>query len=261
MSDTTNLLLSSRLGDEIPPSKLFFKFRQEDALEKGVLVAKYWWREPYLNRLQEFADEYNCDLVSISELEETGELTVMSGHGSPHSHYYGQGTIPYIKVTDIKNWRINQNPNYFIPEEIASQYRRKRILQPFDLVTPTRASKNIGLFGVVTPWQTNVILTREIFIWRVNDGAQIINPFLLLNLMSLSVVHDQFKYLVLMQTNREDLSVRYKEVKLPIPRDTETRNMWSDPIREYFESQIRAWESYNTLSNRINLDYFVDKPI
>jgi len=260
MNDTANLLLKSRRGADIPPSKLFFKFRQSDAREKGVLVAKYWWREPYLNRLREFAGEHDCDLVSVAELEERGELTVLTGHGSPHSHFYGQGKISYIKVTDIKNWRINENPNYCIPEEVATKLRRQKELQPFDLVTPTRASKNIGLFSIVMPWQKNVILTREINIWRVNEEARTIDPFLLLNLMSLKVVHDQFNYLVLMQTNREDLSDRYKEVLIPIPRDEETRKEWSEPVKEYFETQIKAWDCYNALSRMINLDLYIDKP-
>ena len=107
----------------------------------------------------------------------------------------------------------------------------------------------------------NVILTKEIYIWRVNEEAHTINPYLLLNLMSLKVVHDQFNYLVLMQTNREDLSNRYKEVMIPIPRDNETRNEWSEPIRQYFDTQIRAWDSYTSLSKSINLDNYVDKPI
>ena len=73
-----------------------------------------------------------------------------------------------------------------------------RPLMPYDLLTPTRASKNIGLFGVVMPWQTEVILTREILIWRIQDNDKRIDRWLFLALVSLKVVHDQFKYLVLM---------------------------------------------------------------
>lgn len=260
MADATKILIRSRKTPMKSHSKLYFKFSQEKALEKGVLVAKYWWREPYLNVLESFAENNNCSLVSIDELESSGELEVLQGHGSPSSHYHGRGNVPYIKVTDIKNWRINENPNYMIPETVAKKLRKKKHLEAFDLVTPTRASKNIGLFGMVMPWQTNVILTREINIWRVTKKAKKIDPFLLLNLMSLKAVHGQFSFLVLMQTNREDLSKRYKEILLPIPRDEGTRERWSKPIENYFEMQIKSREFYRQLREVIDPNLFTDRP-
>ena len=151
-------------------SKLKFSFSQDLAVRRGNLVASYWWRSPVLAALRDFAAARDCDLVSVEELIDAGELQVFEGHGSPNSHFKGRGTIPYFKVVDIKNWRINENPGYFIPVDVATRYRKTKILHPFDLVTPTRASKNIGLFAVVMPWQTNVILTREIFVWRVRPA-------------------------------------------------------------------------------------------
>lgn len=260
MKDTTEILVKSRKSLKQPHSKLYFKFSQKKALERRVLVARYWWRKPYLDELENFAKQHNCELMAVGDLETRGELEIFPGHGSPSSHYHGHGNIPYIKVTDIKNWRINENPNYMVPEKVAEKLRRARVLRAFDLVTPTRASKNIGLFGVVMPWQTDVLLTREISVWRVKKEAKMIDPFLLLNLMSLKAVHDQFNFLVLMQTNREDLSHRYKEILFPIPRDGKVREKWSAPIKNYFEMQIKSRKRYNELKDVLNLDLFVDRP-
>lgn len=134
------------------PCKLCFSFSQAEALRRGVLVASYWWRQPYLDALQHFADTNGCDLVSVGDLIDSGDLTTLDGHGSPHSHYLGRGTVPYVKVVDIKNWRVIENPSYAIPPDIADKYRKQKQLLPYDLVTPTRASKNIGLFGAIMPW-------------------------------------------------------------------------------------------------------------
>lgn len=257
MAEAAALLKSTDTADE---SKLRFSFPQDAAVDRGNLVSSYWWRAPVLAALERFAAERDCDLVSVGELIDGGELQVFEGHGSPSSHYKGRGTVPYVKVVDIKNWRINENPGYFMPADVAVRYHKTKVLHPFDLVTPTRASKNIGLFAVVMPWQTNVILTREIFVWRVRPDARRIDPWLLLQLMSLKAVHDQFKFLVLMQMNREDLGARYREVLLPLPRDPGRRAKWAAPVREYFEAQVRARESYASLAEQLDPALFADRP-
>jgi type I restriction enzyme M protein len=241
-------------------SKLFYRFDQAEAVTAGVLVASFWWRKPYQDALRKFAADYDCDLVSVGDLMEAGELTVGPGHGSPSSHFHGKGTIPYVKVVDIKNWRINENPKYAIPEDVANEFRRNRPLQPFDLLTPTRASKNIGLFSAVMPWQTHVILTREIAVWRVTNKASRIDRWLLLALVSLRVVHEQFRFLVLMQMNREDLGDRFKELMLPIPRKQSVRDKWSKPIAEYFQATNLAREKYSELTKQLDPDLFADRP-
>ena len=243
-----------------PVSELKFRFSQEDAIEMGVLVASFWWRDPVMESLRAFASEYDCDLVPVSELIRDGHIQVFGGHGSPSSHYKGKGDVPYVKVVDIKNWRVNENSSYFMPREIAEKYTKKRPLMPYDLLTPTTASKNIGLFGVVMPWQTEVILTREIFIWRMQDNDERIDRWLFLALVSLKVVHDQFKYLVLMQMNREDLGRRYRELVLPIPRALAAREKWAAPVRRYFEAQTAARASYNALASQLDASLFTDRP-
>jgi type I restriction enzyme M protein len=242
------------------PSKLYFEFSQNDAIQRGVLVASYWWRKPYIEALERFAKVHQCELVSVGELISAGELEVTEGHGSPNSHFHGHGSTPYVKVVDIKNWRVIENPKYAIPEDIAAKYRKARPLKPFDLVTPTRASKNIGLFGVIMPWQTKVVLTREIEIWRVTKGAKRIDPWVLLALVSLGAVHDQFNFLVVMQVNREDLGERYKELLLPLPTSAEKREEWAWPIRDFFEATIRARESYDNLGKQLDPTLFADRP-
>lgn len=243
-----------------PISKLKFTFSQAEAFKRGVLAASFWWRKPIMDNLQTFADENDCDLVSVAELIESDDIKIFQGHGSPSSHYKGRGEIPYVKVVDIKNWRVNENPSFFMPRTVAEQYIRKQPLQSYDLLTPTRASKNIGLFAVVMPWQTEMILTREIFIWRIKEDSNRIDRWLFLALVSLKVVHDQFKYLVLMQMNREDLGTRYLDLLLPVPRSKEGREKWGGPIRRYFEAQTKARSNYNALANVLAPSLFVDRP-
>lgn len=256
MAEAARLFRTGRAQE----SKLYFRFSQADAIRRGVLVASYHWRKPYLDALTAFADANDCELVSVRQLLEAGDLEVGYGHGSPKSHFKGRGTVPYVKVSDIKNWRVIENPKYYIPEATAAKLRKDRPLRPYDLITPTRTTKNIGLFAVVMPWQTQVVLTREIAVWRVSPKSERLSIWLLLALMSLKVVNEQFRYLVLMQMNREDLGERYQEVLLPIPRSADVRARWSKPIGDYFTAQTAARDSYSVLASHLDPELFADRP-
>ena len=243
-----------------PESDMRFEFSQEQAIKRGILVASFWWRKPYIEELKRFALDNDCDLVSVGDLIDTGDIEVFQGHGSPSSHYKGKGDIPYVKVVDIKNWRVNENSSYFMPRQVAKKFTDKRPLQAYDLVTPTRASKNIGLFAMVMPWQTQMILTREIYIWRFKEESGRINRWLFLALASLRVVHAQFRFLVLMQMNREDLGTRYRDLLLPIPRTPDIREKWTQPVRRYFEALTIARSKYENLSSVLDPTWFADRP-
>ena len=255
MSEAAALLIS----DYGTPNKLKFSFKQTAARDAGVLVASYFWRTPYLDALSTFASENQCELISIGDLVAKNELICESGHGSPKGQFKGKGSVPYIKVSDIKNWRINENPKYFIPDEEAKRLRRKKTLKAFDLVTPTRASKNIGLVALVMPWQTHVILTKEILVLRCGKSSRI-SPWLLLVMMSLRVVNDQFRYLVQMQTNREDLGKRFFELLIPVPKDKKVKERWEEHVRKFFQAQVEAREEYEKLLTGLDAQQFVDRP-
>ena len=240
-------------------SKLRFTFEQQRAREAGVLTASYYWRQPYLEALEAFASENGCTLISLGDLIENADLEYTMGHGSPHEQFKGKGLVPYVKVSDIKNWRINENPKYFIPEETAERLRRNRYLKAFDIVIPTRASKNIGLGAVIMPWQTHVVLTKEIAVLRCTTESRV-SPWLLLVMLSLRVVNNQFRFLVQMQTNREDLGKRLLELKIPIPEDNTVRLQWEQPAEDYFRTQVSARKSYATLLGNLGASHFVDRP-
>ena len=249
-------LLRSKVKDE---TKLHFTFEQKAAQRAGVLTASYYWRKPYMDALRTFARENGCSIVSVGELIENRDIGWSMGHGSPHTQFKGKGTVPYVKVSDIKNWRINENPKYFIPSEEAERLRGGNRLREFDVVMPTRACKNIGLSAAVMPWQTDVVLTKEIAVLRCAKGSRI-SPWLLVVVLSLRVVNDQFRFLVQMQTNREDLGRRLLELQIPLPMDASARRRWEKPAEEYFRAQVRARDSFSKLTENLDGLELVDRP-
>lgn len=52
--------------------------------------------------------------------------------------------------------------------------------------------------------------------------------------LSLECVREQWKRIVFMQTNREDVGKRYYEVLVPFPKVAATAEACAQPFRDYF---------------------------
>lgn len=248
--------------------RLFFHVWQSDLIKHRTLSTQYLLTEYRRSEIEQLAQSMDADLVSLGQLVEEGSIAVSYGHGSPSPRHHGVGTVPYIKVIHLKNWRINADPNYFVPQNIAEEFwgfnhkqPKDQRIQAWDLLTPTRASKNIGHFSVVMPWQTNLVLTKEIMVLRVlASNTRGVTPFLLQGLFSLKQVVDQYDSLVLMQTNREDLGNRWKEVLIPIPRAEETSGRIANAIKNYFVAIVDAQIKVNGIRDALGQENFYDRP-
>lgn len=173
---------------------------------------------------------------SLGELIASGMLETRRGHGSPSADMRKNGDIPYIKVSDLRAGQVNINPSNLVSGVVARGFWRTDDsgLRPFDLITPTRASKNIGEFAVLMPGQEQVVLTKEFQVLRTSETARVDN-FYLLWALSLKVVRKQWNRVVFMQTNREDVGERYLEVRIPWPTDPQAGIAVSQDFREYYE--------------------------
>ena len=108
--------------------------------------------------------------VTIGQLLEESVLTVRVGHGSPPNDQR-TGDIPYVKVSDLRALRININPTNLVSEQVARRYWRAENsgLAPWDLVTPSRASSNIGEFVILLPGEERILLTKEVLVLRTKE--------------------------------------------------------------------------------------------
>lgn len=172
--------------------------------------------------------------ATIGELIQSRVLSVRAGHGSPSADQR-VGDVPYIKVSDLRAGLVNINPTNRVPHRIAERFwgGSSSGLQPFDLLSPERTSKNIGDFCLLMPGQERVLLTKEIIVMRPGEAANF-DTFYLLWAMTLKVVRDQWKRIVFMQTNREDVGKRYLEISIPIPLDKEAGREASKAFRDYY---------------------------
>lgn len=187
--------------------------------------------------------------MTIGDALAAGLIELRGGHGSP-SEDQRVGDIPYIKVSDLRAGLVNINPTNLIPLELARKFWRKKgdsenqeeitsKLFPYDLISPERASKNIGEFCVLMPGQENVLLTKEVIIIRPGPRAAF-DRFYLMWALSLSCVRSQWSRVIFMQTNREDVGTRYHEILIPIPKSAAVSAKMGMPFNEYFTALQKA---------------------
>ena len=186
--------------------------------------------------------------ATLGELVSSGQITVRGGHGSAPKDLR-TGDVPYIKVSDLRAGLVNINPTNRVPLKYAEGVWRSTSsgLQAFDLISPERASKNIGDFCVLMPGQEQIMVTKEVIVMRPGPEANF-DSFYLLWAMTLSVVRAQWGRIVFMQTNREDVGKRYLEIEIPVPESADRAKEVSEPFREYFMSIAEG---------RVNLNEFL----
>lgn len=185
---------------------------------------------------------------SLGELIDTGIITVRSGHGSPSADVR-TGDIPYIKVVDLRAGRVNPNSTNMVSEAIAKKFWRgdDSGLHAYEICTPSRASKNIGEPCMILPGQERMVMTKEILIFSVAKDAPI-DSFYLFWALSLNDVQSQWKRVIFMQTNREDLGDRYRYINIPYTTDVDAAKKISDGYRHYFcglDELRREFEAMN----------------
>lgn len=170
---------------------------------------------------------------TLGDLINEGHIDWRVGHGSPSADLRS-GAVPYIKVSDLRAGQVNINPTNRVSQVVAQRFWRfgGSGLQAWDLLTPMRASKNIGEFSVLMPGQEHVVLTKEILVLR--SSSALFDNFYLLWALSLTAVRKQWDRIVFMQTNREDVGRRFMELELPFPATRRAADDVSSLFREYY---------------------------
>jgi type I restriction enzyme M protein len=226
----------------------------EQVFTSQVLAPTYY-DDRYNDPIRRLLRDENLDGITIGQLVSEGHIHVRGGHGSPGNDQRS-GHIPYVKVSDIRGLRINTNPTNLVSESVAAQHWRGDTsgLKAWDLITPNRASSNIGEFAILLPGEQQVVLTKEVFVFRV-ICSDLVDPFYLLWALSLKAVRDQWRRIALMQTNREDCGQRYREILLPRPRNKAWATSTSAAFRDYFRTIANARTRFITRVKSSNFEH------
>ncbi len=232
-------------------SKFTFRVSKTN-IKNEVYVPRYYWKKKE-EEIRHIAEQTNLSLVSIGDLINNKVIESFSGHGSPPSEYKGVGEIPYIRVADIINWDVYKNPTALIPEQLYLKIKGKNgiSLKKEDILFVRRGSYRIGSVAMISEFDTKVLLTNEITIFRVikEQNKYNINPYYLMFAISHNITQKQLYNKIFIDTTLPNIGDRYKELLIPIFKDNNKTIEISNKIKETFR---KKWEALKFLSDLKN---------
>ncbi len=233
--------------------KYTFQVSKEKMFNTNIFVPRYYWQNK-IKEIESIAEKENIQLISIQKLIDEGILKTFDGHGSPPAEYKGRGEIPYIRVKDIVNWAVYKDPTSRIPKEIYLNKKGKnKELEKEDILYVRRGSYRIGSVAIVSEYDKEVLLTREILVLRVIDknNKYGITPYYLLYLLSHTLTHIQSKNKILIETTLPNIANRWSELLLPISKDENVRKEISNKVKSVIKSKWEAIEKLEKIKNEL----------
>lgn len=248
--DDSKIILHELDRPTNPQNKNTFVVRMQD-IKNNVFVPRYYWKKR-IEKLRNIAEKQNLKFVQVKELIKKNIMQDFSGHGSPAGKYKGKGDIPYVRVADIVNWEIYKNPTSMVPDYVYSNIKANGVnLQEKDILFVRRGSYRIGSVAMVSKFDTKVLLTREIHVFRVTteDNEYDIDPFYLLYLFSHELTQKQLYNKVLIDTTLPNIARRWEELYLPVSKSTTERQKIKQKIKEAFLKKWSAQESIKSIKD------------
>lgn len=244
--DSVNII--KEMDDPYHPDNNYVFPVAADSIKSRVYVPRYYWKKR-MAKIEQDAKKQNLQLVSVKKLLDDGIIKSFPGHGSPEAKFKGLGDIPYVRVADIVNWSVYKNPTAFIPD---FEYQRVKAngfdLQEKDILFVRRGSYRIGSVAMVSKFDTDVLLTKEIQTFRIvkEDNEYGLDAFYLMYLFSHALTQKQIYNKVLIDTTLPNIGDRWKELRLPIANDADQRNDIKQRIRTSF---LKKWEGQEEIES------------
>lgn len=235
--------------------KYTFEVDAKKVKELDILVPRYYWQSN-IDSIMEKAHNMNIRMISISQLIDEGILKCFDGNGSPAAEYKGTGEYPYIRVKDIVNWQLYKDPTALIPlSEYQRLYKKEKQLYPKDILYVRRGSYRIGSVAMVSPYDLNVILTREILVIRMIDinNKYHITPEYLLYALSHQLVQEQAENKIFIDTTLPNIANRWNELFIPVYEDPDIFKILKKKAATVVEKQWEAMKEISDFRNDYNI--------
>lgn len=245
-------IIREELKDLFNPNNQYIFTVKANDVRNDIYVPRYYWQKRTQSILAD-AKKSGYEPIRIQKLLDEGIIAAYSGYGSPPSGFKGRGEIPYIRVADIVNWEMYKNPTALVPREIYLKTKGKGVdLKPEDIIFVRRGSYRIGTVAMVSPFDTEVLLTRELVVIRVvkPDNQYGVDPYYLLYTLSHEITQRQLPQKVLIDTTLPNIASRWKELYLPILKDKAVVQTISYSIKQALQSKWKAQERIMNLRSK-----------
>ena len=180
-------------------------------------------------------------IFRFGDLVTSGDLEVSTGD-EIGKMAYGTGPIPFVRTSDLSNWEIKADPKHCVSEDIYNSLKIKQDIRENDILMVKDGTYLIGTCAIVTGYDLKMIIQSHIFKIRVLKETELINPFLLLAILSSNIVQLQIKTKRVTNDIIDSLGTRINELMIPIPKYKTVRNEITAIVKKVIEERIMARE-------------------
>ena len=224
-------------GKKLRASDLGFAMDKEK-LSSNVLCPRYY--DPETEQEVEGMGKTH-DLHVFGDLVEGGVLSLATGD-EIGKLAYGTGSIPFIRTSDLSNWELKADPKHGVSQEIYDSLSVKQDVRVGDILFVRDGTYLIGTCAIVTEADKEILYQSHLYKIRVNDNQLGLNPYLLLALLSSTVVQKQVRSKQFTQDIIDSLGERIKELVLPIPKSEKEKQRISGLVKSAVIRRIEARE-------------------
>jgi len=188
--------------------------RQRSSLIDRTLIPKYY--DPELQQLVEQAGD-TVGLPTLSELLEPGAAGSKLGDWLRREHY-GSGPVPYVRTSDIVDWRIRPDFKKGVSIDVFYNFASKQDVRANDILFVAHGTYLIGNVAIVLETDLPIVLQDHVFRLRVSQASQI-NPYYLLAALSTKFVRRQVRARQFSADIIDKIGYRHLDICVPIVRN------------------------------------------
>jgi type I restriction enzyme M protein len=204
-------------------------------IQDNIYLPKYY--NPELKqRLDALADTH--ELLNLGELADRGVIGVGTGH-EVGKLAYGTGPIPFIRTSDIANWEIKGDPKHGVSEALYKTYADRQNVEVDDILMVRDGTYLVGTCAIVTDLDSKILYQSHILKFK-SCNEHVMNPKMLLALLSSPIVKEQIWAKRFTQDIIDTLGGRWRELILPVPKDETERRRIIEAVESAIEGRKQA---------------------
>ena len=224
------------LGFLLPRSKVI----------NSILIPRYY--NPQIEiEFKRLSREYR--FVTLNELEEDYAISFATGV-EVGKMAYGTGAIPFIRTSDISNWEIKTDFKHGVSQDIYEEHRAKVSITENDILLVKDGTYLVGTCAIVTKFDLPMLFQSHLYRIRVLQ-TEVINPWLLLVLLSTPFVRMQVRSKQFTQDIIDTIGQRVRELAIPIPKSKIEVDRITVQCKDIVERRVLLRQSANILVKEI----------
>jgi hypothetical protein len=213
---------------------LTFQLPRKSLVDR-ILIPKFYDPE-LLSAADEAQNDYH--LVELCDLLLPGVKGSRLGTWIRREHY-GSGEIPFVRTSDLANWRIRPDFKKGVSEEVYLSVKTIQDIAPNDILFVAHGTYLVGQVALVNEGEEKMVLQDHVFRLRVNPESQV-HPYLLLAAMSTSFVKRQVRARQFSADIIDKIGNRHLGLKIPLPKSEKIASEIINTVSRVLEAQNSA---------------------